>query len=141
MCGDTQINASELRAALHALKSRTQSRKTELEHQFQVGCVPMQHSQACGMHVHNVEPRPVLCQILEKVSPDPAEARAVAAWWNHKKNRSMEFAPGTSTAGLLLHYHMAVYTVPSGQMAGGSERRVPRLHLCLLCACKLSLWV
>ena len=40
MCGDTQINASELRAALHALKSRTQSRKTELEHQFQVGCVP-----------------------------------------------------------------------------------------------------
>ena len=83
----------------------------------------------------------MLCQILEKVSPDPAEARAVAAWWNHKMNRSMEFAPGTSPAGLLLHYHMAVYTVPSGQMAGGSERRVPRLHLCLFCACKLFLRV
>ena len=114
MCGDTQINASELRAALNALKRLTSSRKTELEHQFWV---------------------------LEKVSPDLAEARAVTAWRNHKKNRSMEFPPGTSTACLLLHYHMAVYTVPSGQMESGSERRVPRLHLCLLCACKLFLWV
>ena len=109
MCGDTQINASELRATLHALKRQTQLKETGLEHQFQVGCIPMRHSQACGVHVHNVEPCPVLCQILEKVSPNPAEARAVTAWRNHKKNRSMEFPPGTSPACLLLHYHMAVH--------------------------------
>ena len=87
--------------------------------------------------MYNVEHCLVLCQILEKVSPKPAEAKTVAAQKNYRKNRSMEFAPGTSPASLLLHYHMAVYTVPSGQMACGSERREPRLHLCLHCACKL----
>jgi len=40
----------------------------------------------------------VSCQILEKVSPNPAEAKVVAAQRNHKKNRSMEFPPGTSKA-------------------------------------------
>ena len=44
MCGDTQTNASEFRAALHTLKSRTQSRGTGFEHQFGVSCVSMQHS-------------------------------------------------------------------------------------------------
>ena len=39
----------------------------------------------------------MLCQILEKVSPNPAEAKAVTAQRNHKKNRSMEFLPGIST--------------------------------------------
>ena len=44
MCGDTQINASEFKAALHTLKSRTQSGETGFEHQFGVSCVSMQHS-------------------------------------------------------------------------------------------------
>jgi len=39
MCGDTQINASEFGAALHTLKSRTQSGETGFEHQFGVSCV------------------------------------------------------------------------------------------------------
>ena len=47
----------------------------------------------------------MLCQILEKVSPNPAEAKAVAAQRSHQKNRSMEFPPGTST--------VAITTVPS----------------------------
>ena len=138
-CGDTRINASELRTALHTLKNRTHSRQTGFENQFGVSCVPMQYSQTCGVHVHNVEHCPVLCQILEKVSPNPAEAKAVAAQSNHQKNRSMEFLPGASTTVFSMHYHMTLYTVPSGQVACGSERREPRLHLCLHCACKLSL--
>ena len=35
-------------------------------------------------------------QILEKVSPNPREVKAVAAHSNAKKNRSMEFLPGMS---------------------------------------------
>ena len=46
MCGDTQIDASELRAALHTLRSRTQSRQTGFENQFGVSCVP---KQGCGV--------------------------------------------------------------------------------------------
>ena len=99
-CGDTQINASEFRAALHTLKSKTQSGETGFEHQFGVSCVPVEQPQAHGMHVHNVEHCPVLFQILEKVSPKPAEAKAVAAQNNHEKNRSMEFPPGISTVAL-----------------------------------------
>ena len=41
----------------------------------------------------------VLRQILEKVSPNPAGAKTVAAQGNHQKNRSMEFLPGISPAG------------------------------------------
>ena len=81
----------------------------------------------------------MLCQILEKVSPNPAEAKAVAAQRNHQKNRSMEFPPGTSTVAITTYHHLTVYAAPSGQMACVSARREPRLHLCLLCACKLSL--
>ena len=141
MCGDTQIKASELRAAMHMLRSRTQTRQTGFESQFGVSCVPVQHFQACGVHVHNMEPCPVLCQILETVSPKPPEAktvqlrgttRRIAQWSSHQVSHQLV---------LLLHYHMAVYTVPSGQMACGSERREPRLHLCLHCACKFYLWV
>ena len=96
MCGDTQINASEFRAALHTLKSRNQSRETGFEHQFGVSCDYSTMSTwykctQCGVLF-------CACQILEKVSPNPAEAKAVAAQRNHKKNRSMEFPPGISTA-------------------------------------------
>ena len=42
----------------------------------------------------------------------------------------------------ILHYfHMTVYNLPSGQVACGAEGRVPRLHLCLHCACKFFLRV
>ena len=81
------------------------------------------------------------CQILEKVSPNRAEAKAVVAQRNHKKNRSMKFPPGIPTATCTTFFHMAVCTVPSGQVACGTEGREPRLHLCLCCACKYSLWV
>ena len=39
-----------------------------------------------------------VCQILEKVSPNPADAKAVVAQRNHKKNRSTKFPTGISTA-------------------------------------------
>ena len=40
----------------------------------------------------------MLGQILEKVSSNPAEAKAVVAQRNHEKNRSMKFPPGIPTA-------------------------------------------
>ena len=93
-CGDTQIGASDLRAALRTLRSRAQSGETGFEHQFGVSCVPMSpHSLACGVCACT-QCGALSCQILEKVSPNPAEAKVVAAQRNHKKNRSMEFPPG-----------------------------------------------
>ena len=52
MCGDTQIKASELRAALHALKRQTQSGETGFERQFRVSCVSIEHSQVCCTCAH-----------------------------------------------------------------------------------------
>ena len=45
----------------------------------------------------------MLGQILEKVSPNPAEAQVVAAQKNRKKNRSMKFPPGMSTCALIYY--------------------------------------
>ncbi|CAI8024474.1 Receptor-type tyrosine-protein phosphatase alpha [Geodia barretti] len=65
-CGDTQIEASSLRVAMRKLKEKSLQGGSPLQQQF---------------------------SILEKVSPNPREVKAVAAHSNSKKNRSMEFPP------------------------------------------------
>ena len=79
-------------------------------------------------------------QILEKVSPNPLEIKSVAAQTNTKKNRSMEFLPGRGavvvSAACTDGYF---YCVHSGQMAGSTERREPRLYQCNSCSCESAL--
>ena len=54
----------------------------------------------CGPYVKHCS---VLCQILENISPSPAEAQVVAAQRNRKKNRSMKFPPGISTSAFIYY--------------------------------------
>ena len=60
-------------------------------------------------------------QVLEKVSPNPREVKCVAAQNNPSKNRSTEFLPGIY--GLCQIMTTNVFTIYSGQMEGGTERR------------------
>ena len=52
-----------------------------------------------------------MLQILEKVSPNPREVKAVAAQTNSKKNRSMDFLPGIAGVAPSVIHFMYTYTV------------------------------
>ena len=90
-CGDTQIDAGNLRTSLDKLLRKKQSEKTEMDIQFSVSTAIVLH------HLKNMVSYYLqTLQILNQVSLNPKDAKCVAAKQNPKKNRSAEFLPGNS---------------------------------------------
>ena len=87
-CGDTQIDAGNLRATLNKLQKRDQSGMTELDLQFAVSVA----ASALLWTALLLSP----LQILNQVTLNPNDAKVTVARKNPKKNRSTEFLPGTS---------------------------------------------
>ena len=88
-CGDTQIDAGNLRTNLDKLLRTKQSENTEMDIQFAVSTAIVLH------HFKNMQSYYLQTfQILNQVSLNPKDAKCVAAKQNPKKNRSSEFLPG-----------------------------------------------
>ena len=98
-CGDTQINARDLKSVISRFKTRGQlqmSGKTQFEEQFEVCLVTsMQYD------VHYVELLAMdQCnknnfhfKVLDQVTPNHKEMNSKVAMKNKAKNRSMDFVP------------------------------------------------
>ena len=85
-CGDTQIEAGDLRKRLEQLQTRDESGRTGLDLQFAVS------NRNEIVRLYCVE----MCvfQILDQVSTNADDAKVFAARNNITKNRSTEFLPG-----------------------------------------------
>ena len=87
-CGDTQINAGDLRRKIQRMSQVAQGKNcTEFQYQF---------------------------QILEQVSPKPDEVISSTAQKNTDKNRGMKYLPGESDCGDCVRvdessFHVTVY--------------------------------
>jgi len=86
-CGDTEMDAGNLRTSLDKLLRMDQSGRTEMDHQFAMS-TPVAKIDSSG-HICCA-----ILQILDKVSPNPSVAQCAAAKRSTKNYLSEEFLPG-----------------------------------------------
>jgi len=86
-CGDTEMDAGNLRAGLDKLLRMDQSGRTEMDHQFAVSILLVRINSWSHTDC-------AILQILDKVSPNPSVAQCVAAKRSTKNYLSEEFSPG-----------------------------------------------
>ena len=89
-CGDTRIDAGNLRASLNQLLKKNQSGRRAMDLQFAVSTSVIMHHGKSAMLLN------IFYQILDQVSLNPKDTKCVSAKQNPKKNRSADFLPGKS---------------------------------------------